>query len=732
MTLPPEPLVDALRAALGPAYDLESELTGGGMSRVFVATERALNRKVVVKVLPPDLAAGVNRERFRREIQLAAQLQHPHIVPLLSAGDTEGFLYYTMPFIEGESLKHALSHGTRFSTREVVGILHDVVDALAYAHSRGVIHRDVKPANVLRSGKHALVADFGVAKALSAAMPAVGMTTSGMAIGTPQYMAPEQLAGDPAADHRVDIYAVGLLGYELLTGAPTFAEPSPQATLAAQLTRSPQPLEAKRPDVPAPLARLLMWCLQKEPAARPADAQVVRTELEELVMPSGDYAPRRPSLPRGNRMVPLVAGAAVLLAIAAVAARVAMGPGQKTQPDSVAAPLVTATDSAPLRAVAPPSSTVVTTPPSPPPPVPARADSSGGRASAAATGSGGTGRRNTAIAPLRGAADSLARMALLLKAQAPGDPIVRPPPASSVSQGAMEERRNNMGPRRRALLVSSPDSVSRAIVARLARMLDSDRYQVATAEAPLSQSGNESLDSLAAAGGHEIVAYAQASQRRDSVWQASVRLRDLTAHMSYANQGASRRISPDSMALAIDSLAANAVRRVTTMDRAPRSNAVDPEVRAFQERAANMGPPRRIVIWNHPPHDNLRVQEAGSVVMDALRNALRGSRRFIQVPRDSTLELLVRSRNRETVMSALNADLMVSIQSCCESRAQQDSVSWTISIRDLGAAPQYQERSFRSPPAPISKPFAYIAATLSRVMEAIEQMDAAPRRPAGS
>ena len=295
----------------------------------------------------------------------------------------------------------------------------------------------------------------------------------------------------------------------------------------------------------------------------------------------------------------------------------------------------------------------------------------------------------------------------------------------------MEERRNNMGPRRRALLVSSPDSVSRALVTRMASMLDRDRYQVATAEAPLSQSSNESLDSLATSGGSEIVAYAQASQRRDSVWQASIRLRDLTAHTSYANQGASRRISPDSMALAIDSLAANAVRRVTTMDRAPRSNSVDPEVRAFQERAANMGPPRRIVIWNHPPHDNLRVQEAGSVVMDALRNALRGSRRFIQVPRDSTLELLARSRNRETVMSALNADLMVSIQSGFEARSQ-DSVSWTISVRDLGAAPQYQERSFRSSAAPISTPFAYVAATLSRAMEAIEQMDAAPRRRSGS
>ena len=731
MTLPPEPLVDALRAALGPAYDLESELTGGGMSRVFVATERALNRRVVVKVLPPDLAAGVNRERFRREIQLAAQLQHPHIVPLLSAGDTEGFLYYTMPFIEGESLKHALSNGTRFSTREVVSILHDIVDALAYAHSRGVIHRDVKPANVLRSGMHALVADFGVAKALSAAMPAVGMTTSGMAIGTPQYMAPEQLAGDPAADHRVDIYAVGLLGYELLTGAPTFAEPSPQATLAAQLTRSPQPIEVKRPDVPEPLARLLMWCLKKDPGARPENAQVVRTQLEELVMPSGDYAPRRYPLAKKNRLVPMVTGAAVLVAIAAVAAKVGMRSDDATTADSVTAPVVTARDTATPKAAATPSSTVVTTPPAPPPPLPARPDSSGGRVAVGGgtrAGGSGSGRRTTGAAVLRGPADSLAQMALLLKAQAPGDPVVRPPSASSVSQAAMEERRSNMGPRRRALLVSSPDSVSRALTARMAGMLDTDRYQVATAEAPLSRSNNESLDSLASAGGHDIVAYAQSSQRRDSSWQSSIRLRDLTAHMSYANGGASRRIPPrDSLAPNVDSLAANAVRRLTTMDRAPRSDAVDPEVRAFQERAANMGPPRRIVIWNHPPHDNLRVQEAGSVVMDALRNALRGSARFIQVPRDSTLELLARSRNRETVMSALNSDLLVSISSGFDSRSQ-DSVSWTISVRDLSAANQYQERSFRSSPAPIASPFAYVAVTLSRVMEAIEQMDLAPRR----
>ncbi len=428
MTLPLDPLVEALRRALEPAYDVESELSGGGMSRVFVATERALNRKVVVKVLPPDVAAGVNRERFRREIQLAAQLQHPHIVPLLSAGDTEGILYYTMPFIEGESLKHALAHGTRFGTREVLGILLDVVDALAYAHARGVMHRDVKPANVLRSGLHAVVADFGVAKALSASLPAVGMTTSGMAIGTPQYMAPEQLAGDPAADHRVDIYAVGLLGYELLTGAPTFAERSPQATLAAQLTRNPAPLELKRPDVPSPLARLLMRCLEKDPDDRPATAQAVRAALDEIVMPSGDYTPRAPIRKRRQRWVaPVAIGGLGLVAVVALATR--MGKRSAADADSTVVNQQTPAakgDTTPVASTAlPPPSTVVT-----PPPQPARPDSSGGRLAVASTDASplaaGSGRRSNASPP-RGVVDSLADLALLFRQQAPPEPIVRPP-----------------------------------------------------------------------------------------------------------------------------------------------------------------------------------------------------------------------------------------------------------------------------------------------------------------
>ena len=305
-----------LQQALGDNYVLERELTGSGMSRVFVALEKSLNRQVVVKVLPPELAAGVNRERFRREIQLAAQLQHPHIVPLHAAGSSGDLLYFTMPYIEGESLRHALHEGVKFSPREVVRILHDVSDALAYAHSRGVIHRDIKPGNVLRSGSHAVVTDFGVAKAISAAMPAVGMTTSGMAIGTPAYMAPEQLAGDPAADHRVDIYAVGLLGYELLAGEAPFKASSPQETLAAQLTRAPEPISKRRPDAPPALAALLTRCLAKNPADRPQAATEIVSLLDSLEISSGAMAPQRAFTPARAW---LVGGLVTAVAVSAVA-----------------------------------------------------------------------------------------------------------------------------------------------------------------------------------------------------------------------------------------------------------------------------------------------------------------------------------------------------------------------------------------------------------------------------
>ena len=277
-------LIDDLKRALGDAYTIERELAGGGMSRVFVAKEHALGREVVIKVLPPDLAAGVNRERFRREVQLAARLSHPYIVPLLHAGEHGELLWFTMPYIAGESLRTRLQRTGPLKLPEAVKLLHDVVEALAYAHSRGVIHRDIKPGNILSDGRHALVTDFGVAKALNAALPmgGPGHTTSGMAIGTPAYMAPEQLAADPEADHRVDIYAVGLLAYELLSGVSPFAAPSPTATMTAQLTRVPQALHELHSDIPPAFSALVQHCLAKNPEERPPDAHAVLAELDRI------------------------------------------------------------------------------------------------------------------------------------------------------------------------------------------------------------------------------------------------------------------------------------------------------------------------------------------------------------------------------------------------------------------------------------------------------------------
>ena len=316
---------DHLQDALGTNYQLERELTGGGMSRVFVAVDRSLGRRVVVKVLPPELAAGVNRDRFRREIQVAAQLQHPHIVPLLSAGERDDLIWYTMPYIEGESLRAAVERKRTFSVREVVRIMHDVVDALAVAHARGVIHRDIKPANVLMQGSHALVTDFGVAKAINAALPITTATAAGIAIGTPAYMAPEQLASDPAADHRMDIYAAGLVAYELLTGESPFAGPSPRETLAAQLTHDPKPLHELSPSVPRSFSTLVMRCLAKDPADRPANADEVLHELDSLTMPIA-FTPqegiRAKSVPTRRRTA-MAAAAIIVLGIVGVAGFVA-------------------------------------------------------------------------------------------------------------------------------------------------------------------------------------------------------------------------------------------------------------------------------------------------------------------------------------------------------------------------------------------------------------------------
>jgi serine/threonine-protein kinase len=281
-----------LQGALGNAYRIVRELGGGGMSRVYLAEEVALGRQVVVKVLPPDLAAAINVERFRREIQLAAKLQHPHIVPLLSAGQGGDVLYFTMPFIEGESLRAKLGREGELPVGEAVRLIRDVVDALAYAHEQDVVHRDIKPDNVMVSRHHGLVTDFGVAKALTEAGghpagSASGFTTAGVAMGTPTYMAPEQAAADPQIDHRADIYAVGVMAYEMLAGHPPFTGRTPQQLLAAHVSRPPEPLATVRGTVPADLGAIVMRCLEKRPADRWQKAEELLRALEAVNTPGG-------------------------------------------------------------------------------------------------------------------------------------------------------------------------------------------------------------------------------------------------------------------------------------------------------------------------------------------------------------------------------------------------------------------------------------------------------------
>jgi Tol biopolymer transport system component len=296
-------LQSQLQEVLGPAYRIDRELGGAGMSRVFVATEIELDRQVVVKVLPPDFGAGINVDRFRREIQLAARLQHPHIVPLLAAGARGSLLYYTMPFIAGENLRTRLTRTRELPVQETTKIMREVADALSYAHAQGVVHRDIKPENILISGNHALVTDFGVSKALSSATSETStdgstLTSVGIALGTPAYMAPEQAAADPMVDARADIYALGIVGYELLAGRTPFAGLNQQQTLSAQITTQPAPVSQHRPQLPPALAAAIMKCLEKHPSDRWQTADELHKALEGYALTSGATAPSDAVAPR--------------------------------------------------------------------------------------------------------------------------------------------------------------------------------------------------------------------------------------------------------------------------------------------------------------------------------------------------------------------------------------------------------------------------------------------------
>ena len=266
-----------VQEALVELYTFERELPRGGMSRVFVATEKALRRRVVIKVLSPELAATLSAVRFKREIVLAARLQHPHIVPLLSAGLAGSHLYYSMPLVDGESLRERINRERPMAVADITRILEEVARALAYAHEEGVVHRDIKPENVMFFHGQAVVLDFGIGKALLSAASheteIMRITQAGMSLGTPTYLAPEQAIGDPGLDHRADLYSLGVVAYEMLTGHPPFAGRSPQAVLEAHAKQKPEPIQARRPDVPPHLAAIVMRCLEKRPDDRPTTGE---------------------------------------------------------------------------------------------------------------------------------------------------------------------------------------------------------------------------------------------------------------------------------------------------------------------------------------------------------------------------------------------------------------------------------------------------------------------------
>jgi hypothetical protein len=343
MTIPP----DHLSAALAGRYRIERELGRGGMATVFLAHDLKHGRPVALKLLHPELSAVLGPERFLREIRIAAQLQHPHILTLIDSGELSTniqgpettdqrpttLLYYVMPYVEGESLRTRLTREGTLSPGETARILRDVLDALAHAHRHGIVHRDVKPENVMLSGRHALVVDFGVAKAASVAGDIASggtLTTLGLAVGTPAYMAPEQATGQSVVDGRADLYAVGALGYEILSGRTPFSGNTPQAILAAHVSRTPEPLGPLRPDAPAELAAAIMRCLEKDPADRCQSAEELLERLEGFDTPGTGITSAGPAQ-RGSRAWPprgLAAAGALALALGAW---LWVGPGRRAR-----------------------------------------------------------------------------------------------------------------------------------------------------------------------------------------------------------------------------------------------------------------------------------------------------------------------------------------------------------------------------------------------------------------
>lgn len=311
-----------LKSALADRYRIERELGAGGMATVYLAEDLKHHRNVAIKVLREDLAASIGAARFLREIEIAAQLQHPNILPLLDSGNADGFLFYVMPYVSGQSLRERLGREGELPVHEAVRLIAEVADALSDAHAHGVVHRDIKPDNVMLSGRHALVADFGVAKAVSdASSGSSGVTSVGLAVGTPAYMSPEQAAADPSIDHRSDIYSVGVMAYEMLTGRTPFIGATPQQVLAAQVTQTADPLSRYRPGIPGPLEAAVMRCLEKRPSDRWQSASDLHTALEPFTTASSSVttpADSPPHVAKSTGFPKWIGAVAALLVVGAI------------------------------------------------------------------------------------------------------------------------------------------------------------------------------------------------------------------------------------------------------------------------------------------------------------------------------------------------------------------------------------------------------------------------------
>ena len=322
-------LREQLQTALGDRYSVERELGGGGMSRVFLATERALERQVVVKLLPPDLAESVNADRFRREIQFAARLRHPHILPVLTAHEAAGLVFYTMPYVRGESLRDRLRRDQQLPIEDALRLTREVADALAYAHSEGIVHRDIKPDNILLDDGHAVVMDFGIARAT--AESSEKLTHSGLAIGTVVYMSPEQ-ASAGKVDARSDVYSLGCVLFEMLIGEPPFTGPTAQVITARKLSQPAPSITVARDTVPAAVERIVNKALARTPADR-FTAETFRSAIDKVLPGVAEPVPPRPA--RRSRAV-WVAAPAVVALIAVASARFAdVGARWSRSPSSI-------------------------------------------------------------------------------------------------------------------------------------------------------------------------------------------------------------------------------------------------------------------------------------------------------------------------------------------------------------------------------------------------------------